>query len=253
MRDGRDRVERRARLVHQDHVGLDREAARDAQPLLLPARERVRRLLELVLDLVPRARPASSALLDDVVEVLAPALDARTERDVVVDRLRERVRLLEHHADAAAHFDRVDLGRVQVVAVIRGSSRAPRRPATRSFMRLNERSSVLLPQPDGPISAVMPLRVDVERHAVRPRRRPNTRPRRPGASNTTSFARGSGAVASASSRLGRVHRHRRHRHGAASPCSAADTIDLPRWQFGGLDPASRLDPRHRQAPATWPS
>ena len=40
----RDRVERRARLVHQDHVGLDRETARDAQPLLLTARERERRL-----------------------------------------------------------------------------------------------------------------------------------------------------------------------------------------------------------------
>ncbi len=39
----RDRVERRARLVHQDHVGLDREAARDAQPLLLAAGERERR------------------------------------------------------------------------------------------------------------------------------------------------------------------------------------------------------------------
>ena len=50
-------------------------------------------------------------LLDDVVEALAPAVDARAERDVVVDRLRERVRLLEHHADAAAHLDRVDARR----------------------------------------------------------------------------------------------------------------------------------------------
>ena len=43
MRDGRDRVERGARLVHEDHVGLDREAARDAQALLLTTRERERR------------------------------------------------------------------------------------------------------------------------------------------------------------------------------------------------------------------
>ena len=35
-----DRVERAARLVHQDHVGLDGERARDAQALLLPAGER---------------------------------------------------------------------------------------------------------------------------------------------------------------------------------------------------------------------
>ena len=43
---------------------------------------------------------------------------ARAEGDVVVDRLRERVRLLEDHADPAAHLDRVDVGRVQVLAVV---------------------------------------------------------------------------------------------------------------------------------------
>src|SRR5262245_6694523 len=35
------------------------------------------------------------------------------------------------------------------------TSPSTRTPATRSFMRLMQRSSVLLPQPDGPISAVM--------------------------------------------------------------------------------------------------
>ena len=34
----RDRVERRSRLVHQDHVRLDGEAASDAEPLLLATR-----------------------------------------------------------------------------------------------------------------------------------------------------------------------------------------------------------------------
>src|SRR5689334_14422551 len=34
---GRDRVERRARLIEQDHVGLHRDSAGDAKPLLLPA------------------------------------------------------------------------------------------------------------------------------------------------------------------------------------------------------------------------
>ena len=50
---GGDRVERRAGLVHQDHVRLDREAACDAEPLLLPARHAERVRLEPVLDLVP--------------------------------------------------------------------------------------------------------------------------------------------------------------------------------------------------------
>ena len=39
---GRDRVERGAGLVHEDHVGLHRDRARDAEPLLLTAGERKR-------------------------------------------------------------------------------------------------------------------------------------------------------------------------------------------------------------------
>ena len=40
------------------------------------------------------------------------------ERDVVVDRLRERVRLLEDHPDPPADLDRVHLRVVQVHAVV---------------------------------------------------------------------------------------------------------------------------------------
>ena len=50
--------------------GCDREAARDAEPLLLATRERERRLLQLVLHLVPQ-RGLRQRLLDDVVEALA--------------------------------------------------------------------------------------------------------------------------------------------------------------------------------------
>src|SRR3954452_2801770 len=49
----RDRVERGAGLVHQDHVGLDRERAGDAQALLLTARETRARLVQPVLHFVP--------------------------------------------------------------------------------------------------------------------------------------------------------------------------------------------------------
>ena len=38
--EGRDGIERRRRLVHEDHLRVDRERPGDAQPLLLPARER---------------------------------------------------------------------------------------------------------------------------------------------------------------------------------------------------------------------
>ena len=118
MRDGGDRVERRARLVHQDDVGLGGDGAGDAEPLLLTAGEAVRRLLELVLDLVPQ-RGAAQRLLDQVVHVVdLHAGDPRAVGDVVVDRLRERVRLLEDHADVGAHRDRVDALRVDVLAVV---------------------------------------------------------------------------------------------------------------------------------------
>ena len=59
----RDRIERRRRLVHQQDVGLDGQRARDAQPLLLAAGERERRLVQPILDLVPDRR-CLEALLD---------------------------------------------------------------------------------------------------------------------------------------------------------------------------------------------
>ena len=101
----RDRVERRGRLVHQDHVRLDRQRPRDAEPLLLAAGERQRAVLEAVLDLVPQRRMAQR-LLDAVAEVVLHPVNPQAERDVVVDRLRERVGPLEHHPDATAHLDR---------------------------------------------------------------------------------------------------------------------------------------------------
>src|SRR5262249_43969587 len=115
----RDRVERRARLVHEDDLGLHGDGAGDAEPLLLAARHPERRRLQAVLDLVPEGR-APQGPLDDVVELalLADAVDLRAERDVVVDALRERVRPLEDHPDAPADFGRRDVRSVQVDAVV---------------------------------------------------------------------------------------------------------------------------------------
>jgi hypothetical protein len=67
-RRGGDRVQGRARLVHEDHLGLDRHRAGDAQALLLAAGHAERVRLEAVLDLVPQRRPAQRAL-DDLVHV----------------------------------------------------------------------------------------------------------------------------------------------------------------------------------------
>ena len=118
----RDRVERRGGLVEQHHIGLDRDRAGDAEALLLPAGEAERARLQAILDLVPERRAAQRAL-DSSVEVGLHPEVLRGPRDVVVDRLRERVRLLEDHADPAADLDAVRLRVVQVMTVIRAARR----------------------------------------------------------------------------------------------------------------------------------
>ena len=65
---GRDRIERRARLVEQDHLGLHRDGAGDAQALLLAAGQAQAVGVELVLDLVPQ-RGAAQRRLDPAVEL----------------------------------------------------------------------------------------------------------------------------------------------------------------------------------------
>ena len=58
---GGDRVERRARLVHEDHLRLHRDGARDAQALLLAARQAGAGAAQAVLDLIPQTRRASGS------------------------------------------------------------------------------------------------------------------------------------------------------------------------------------------------
>src|SRR5207249_500782 len=110
----------RARLVHQDHLGLDRKRARDAKALLLAARDAHPRCVELVLHLVPERRLPEAAL-DDRVEIRArtsPAGEEQAGDDVVVDRhRRKRVWTLEHHADARPYLDGIDADAVDVAAV----------------------------------------------------------------------------------------------------------------------------------------
>jgi hypothetical protein len=57
-----DRVERRAGLVHQQHLGIGGDAAGDAQALLLAARHAQRAFVQPVLGLVPQRGGAQRAL-----------------------------------------------------------------------------------------------------------------------------------------------------------------------------------------------
>src|SRR3954454_692868 len=122
-----DRVERRAGLVHQDHLGLHRQRARDAQALLLATREPDAGLVQAVLHLVPERR-AAQALLHPLLE--ATALHTREPRargHVVEDRHRgERVGLLEDHAGGVADRGHVNRRVVEVLAVDRDLAAHPR-------------------------------------------------------------------------------------------------------------------------------
>src|SRR6185312_1912472 len=50
--------------------------------------------------------------------VALEASDSRTERHVVIDRLGKWVWLLEDHPDPSANLDRIDLGGVEIDAVV---------------------------------------------------------------------------------------------------------------------------------------
>src|SRR4051794_39421862 len=82
---GRDRIERRAGLVEQNHLGPHRDRARDAEPLLLAAGKAEATCIELVLDLVPQ-RAATQRLFDPAVHLGFGDLliEADAEGDVFV-------------------------------------------------------------------------------------------------------------------------------------------------------------------------
>jgi hypothetical protein len=116
--DGGDRVEGRAGLVHQQHLGLEGERAGDAESLLLAAGQAGARAVEDVLDLFPQ-RGLPERLLDPAVRVVDLRLgEPQTGEDVVANRRHgKRIGLLEHHADPATQAHRVHGGRVDVGAV----------------------------------------------------------------------------------------------------------------------------------------
>ena len=141
--------------------------------------------VEAVLDLVPE-RGAAQRRLDDLVHV---ALHARGP----AGRRRCCRRSTSGTGSASGRPSRcacapatgVDVGAVEVLAVVERPARRPSRAGIRSFIRLRQRSSVDLPQPDGPMSAVISFAVDLHRRrrarrACRRsgRRRPRARRRR---------------------------------------------------------------------------
>src|SRR6266498_5088302 len=93
------------------------KAARDAKTLLLSAGEAERASLQAILHLVPEGGLLEGSL-DAAVQIVGHAQHARTERSVVVDRLRERIRFLEDHPNPLPHLHRIDLATREVFPVV---------------------------------------------------------------------------------------------------------------------------------------
>ena len=155
------RVEVGSRAEHGSSMsstfGLDRQRPGDAQALLLAAGEAAAGVAQPVLDLVPEARLGQAALDEQSCSSSAGlrAGELQTGEDVVVDRhRRERVRLLEHHADLAPRLGEATLGRSRCRRRRAAPGRPCGAPGISSCIRLRMRRNVDLPQPDGPISAV---------------------------------------------------------------------------------------------------
>ena len=73
---GGDQVEGGVGPIHEDRLGLERDGSRDAQPLLLAARQGERGGLQFVFDLVLYRR-IDERLFDDFVQLACEAVDAR--------------------------------------------------------------------------------------------------------------------------------------------------------------------------------
>src|SRR5262249_45172284 len=100
-----------------EDVGLHRDRARDDQALLLSGRELERAVAEAVAYFVPQ-RGRAQRRFDALFELAARAHagEPQAERDVVGDRQRQRVRLLEPHADTPAQGRQRDVAGVRVRA-----------------------------------------------------------------------------------------------------------------------------------------
>src|SRR5262249_46960167 len=81
---GGNGVERRGRLVHQEHLRLHRQRPGDAQPLLLTSGERGPGVLQAILHLVPQ-RGMAQAPLHGLVMVSPDAVEGQPRGDVLVD------------------------------------------------------------------------------------------------------------------------------------------------------------------------
>ena len=109
---------RDGRFVHEQHFRVGGQRTSDAQPLLLPAGEFQGRLVEAVLDFVPK-RGFSQRIFDHGFESsgVGQSRDSWAVDDVLEDRLGEWIGFLKHHADASPKVHQVHVTAINVLAV----------------------------------------------------------------------------------------------------------------------------------------
>jgi hypothetical protein len=108
---------------------------------------------QAVLHLLPQGGAAQRPF-NDLVDVAVETERTWTERDIVEDRLWERVRPLEDETDTRPHGDRVDLPRIQIdapVAHVAGNA-GTGHEVVQAVQATEQRA---LPEPDGPMSATI--------------------------------------------------------------------------------------------------
>ena len=107
---GGDGIEGGTGLVHQNHLGSDRDGARDTKALLLTTGKGGARLVEVVFYFFPEPGLFQAGLHDLVSGFLVwdHAMDARRVDNVVEDGLGEGIGFLEYHADSSPYFDHID-------------------------------------------------------------------------------------------------------------------------------------------------
>ena len=110
-------IERGTGLVHQDNLGLDCQGAGDAKALLLAAGKAVAADVEAIFHFLPE-RGGTQAFFHRFVDPrsLGDSSDPQAVGDVVVDRFRKRIRLLENHADSPPEIDDVHVWSVDIGA-----------------------------------------------------------------------------------------------------------------------------------------
>jgi len=135
------RIERRARLVEQQDLGIDGESARDTKPLLLASGKRECRFVQGSLASSHNAAGASCARPDRLAALVA--IDSQPVSHVFENRFRKWIRPLKNHADSPPQPHNIHLRDVLPSRRISPTTRVLR---IVSFIRFSVRRKVDFPQ-----------------------------------------------------------------------------------------------------------